>query len=433
MEPLRIAVLGAGSTYTPEMVEGFVRRQDSLPVAELRLMDIDQEKLSVVGGLAQRMLTRLGLPTRVTLTDDLDESLRDADFVLTQIRVGRLEARILDEKIPLKYGLIGQETTGIGGFFKALRTIPVLLDVARRMERLCPQAILINFTNPAGLVTEALVKHTSIRALGLCNVPYHMLRESRRRVPEGLGEPEITYLGLNHLSWITSVRAGGRDWLADQLSDRAEVWRPANVPNFGFDSELLRCLGAEPSTYLTYFYYRDKMLKKLQGEPQTRGEVCRQIEADLLEMYRDPDLHEKPALLEQRGGAYYSEVAVSLIDAIANDRREKHVVNVRNAGALGFMDDDDVVEVMCDVGRHGATPLALPGFRNDSIIGLMRQVKVYERLAVEAAVHCDREAALKALLAHPLVGDWNQAAVCFEEMLQAHRSFLPGWFRGVGA
>jgi len=428
MKPLIIAVIGAGSTYTPEMVEGFLRRRDSLTVAELRLMDIDKPKLEVVGGLAQRMLASQGHPARVLLTLDLDEALSGADFVLTQLRVGRLDARILDEKIPLRHGLIGQETTGIGGFFKALRTIPVLLNIARRMEMLCPRAFLINFTNPAGLVTEALLKHSSIRSLGLCNAPYHMLRESRRRVPEGAGPVEITYLGLNHLSWITSVKAYGRDWLAEQLSDRSDVYRPANVPNFGFEPDLLRCLGAEPSSYLTYYYYRDKTLKKLQAETVSRGEVCQKLEAELLDLYRQPELKEKPAQLEQRGGAYYSEVAVSLIDAIANDKKEHHVVNVRNAGALSFMDDDDVVEVDCLVDKNGCRPIPIPGFHDDHIIGLMRQVKVYERHAVDAAVRSDRCAAMKALLAHPLVGDWNRGLVCFEELLEAHRVWLPGFF-----
>jgi len=432
MKPLIVAVIGAGSTYTPEMVEGFLRRRTALPVAELRLMDIDEEKLNIVGGLARRMLKAQNHPAKVVLTRDLDEALIHADFVLTQLRVGRLDARVLDEKIPLKHGLIGQETTGIGGFFKALRTIPVLLNIARRMEALCPRAFLINFTNPAGLVTEALQKHSSIRSLGLCNVPYNMLKESRRRVPEGSGPVEITYLGLNHLSWITSVKADGRDWLAEQLSNRSDVYRPSNVPNFGFEPDLLQCLGAEPSSYLTYFYYRDKTLKKLQADPVSRGEVCQQLEAELLELYRRPELTKKPAQLEQRGGAYYSEVAVSLIDAIANDKGEHHVVNVRNARALEFMDDDDVVEVDCVVDAEGCHPVPLRGFHDDHIVGLMRQVKVYERHAVDAAVHSSRDAAMKALLAHPLVGDWNRGKACFDELLDAHRVWLPGFFAEVG-
>jgi 6-phospho-beta-glucosidase len=428
MKPLIITVIGAGSTYTPEMVEGFLRRREALPVAELRLMDIDKTKLDIVGALARRMLAAQGYPATVVLTSDLDASLAGADFVLTQLRVGRLDARILDEKIPLKHGLIGQETTGIGGFFKALRTIPVLLNIAHRMEVLCPRAFLINFTNPAGLVTEALLEHSSIRSLGLCNVPYNMLKESRRRVPEGSGPVEITYVGLNHLSWITSVRAGGRDWLAEQRSDRADVYRPSNVPNFGFEPDLLRCLGAEPSSYLTYFYYREKTLQKLRSETESRGEVCQRLEAELLDLYRQPTLSEKPKQLEQRGGAYYSEVAVSLIDAIANDKREHHVVNVRNGGALSFMAEDDVVEVDCVVDKNGAHPVPLPGFDDAHIIGLMRQVKTYERWAVEAAVHSSRDAAMQALLAHPLVGDWNQGLACFNELLAAHRVWLPGFF-----
>ncbi len=425
---LNIAVIGAGSTYTPEMVEGFLRRSDSLPVAELRLMDIDPGKLGIVGGLSRRMLAAAGHPARLIETTELDAALAGADFVLAQLRVGGLEARISDEKIPLRHGLIGQETTGIGGFFNALRTIPVVLGIARRMEALCPGAFLLNFANPSGLVTEAVLKNSSVRAIGLCNVPYNMLKESRKRVPDGLGEPEITYLGLNHLSWITSVRAGGHDWLAEQLSDRGDVYRPANVPNFGFEPDLLSCLGVEPSVYLGYFYYREKVLAKLRAESQSRGEVCKRIEAELLELYRQPELREKPALLEQRGGAYYSEVAVSLIDAIANDRGEIHVAGVRNGGALEFMEADDVVELSCLVDAEGCHPRPLPCFGDGHIIGLMRQVKVYERFAVEAAVRSDRGAAMRALLAHPLVGDWNLAKGCFEEMLEANRPYLPGFF-----
>jgi 6-phospho-beta-glucosidase len=438
-KPLTVAVIGAGSTYTPELVDGFLRRASSLPVAEFRFMDVDIEKLSVVGGLAQRMIAagpRGGLPDgqayrapRAVLTQNLDDALRGADFVLTQIRVGRLEARVKDETIPLSHGLIGQETTGIGGFIKALRTIPVLLGIARRMETLCPRAFLINFTNPAGIVTEALLKHTKIRALGLCNVPFNMLREARERLPDELAAgAEIQYLGLNHLSWITAIRAGGKDWLPDQLKGDFTGYRPANIPALEFPPELQQWIGAIPSSYLNYYYFPSRMLAELKAEEKCRGLVCQDIEAELLALYQDPALREKPAALEKRGGAWYSEVAVSLVDAIANDRQERHIVNVANGGGLDFLPPDAVVEVACLVGRDGARPLPVRNFDNRHIKALMQVVKGYEQLTVEAAVTGSRDTAMHALYRHPLVGDWDRGKACLEELLDAHRQWLPAFF-----
>jgi 6-phospho-beta-glucosidase len=438
-KPLTVAVIGAGSTYTPELVDGFLRRAASLPVAEFRFMDIDPEKLTVVGGLALRMVAsgpRGGLPggqayraPRAVLTQNLDDALRGADFVLTQIRVGRLDARVMDETIPLSHGLIGQETTGIGGHFKALRTIPVLLGIARRMEMLCPQAWLINFTNPAGIVTEALLKHSKVRALGLCNVPFNMLREARERLPEDAGEAEIDYIGLNHLSWITGIRSGSKDWLPDQLAGDFARYRPANIPALEFPAELLTRVGAIPSSYLQYFYFPARMLAELQAEPKSRGLVCQEIEAELLETYRDPALREKPAALEKRGGAWYSEVAVALVDAIANDRRERHIVNVRNGSTLPWLPAEAVIETTCLVGVEGAAPLPLSPSAQPTrhIAGLMSQVKDYEQLTVEAAVTGSRDAALHGLYRHPLVADWDKAAACFDELLEAHRPWLPAF------
>ena len=430
MRNLKIAVIGAGSTYTPELIEGFIIKRNDLAVDALYLMDIDREKLDIVGGLTERILRKNIVSTRVVLTENLEEAVEGAHYVLTQVRVGRLDARIRDEKIPMKYGLLGQETTGAGGFMKGLRTIPVLMNVAKVMERLAPEAWLINFANPAGMITEALLNHTGIKMAGLCNAPTSMLREIRKILPPDLENFDYDYVGLNHLSWITGIYAGGKDILPEWLQKGAGIAAMKNIFGMKFDSSLLKAVKGIPSTYLNYFYFRGAQIEHLKGEEKTRGEVCKEIEKSLLEMYRDPKLEEKPALLEERGGAYYSTAAVSLIDAIENDRKEIHVVNVKNSGALDFMDRDDVVEVKCVVGRNGAVPVKLGKFDNDHIIGLMKAVKAYEKLAVRAGLKGDYDAALAALLVHPLVGDYSQAKAVLDEMLEANKAYLPQFFPG---
>lgn len=423
MSKLKIAIIGSGSTYTPELIEGIIKRKGVLPVSELVLMDIDAHKLNVVGSLCRRMIEAESLSCRVTLTQDLDEALRDADFVLAQIRVGKLSARVLDEKIPLKYGLIGQETCGIGGFFKAMRTIPVMLQIAERMQELCPNAWLINFSNPAGIITEALLKHTGVKMLGLCNVPYNMYKSIRESL--ALPDAKMTYVGLNHLSWITAIEQGGKDYLKTALELGLNSEAMKNIPSSGFSRELVNMVGAIPSSYLEYYYFKDKKLKLLKESEQTRGEKCIDIEADLLRIYEDAELHVKPELLSSRGGANYSEVAISLVDAIWNDKREVHVVNLLNRGALDFMEDDDAVETSAVIGRDGATPVAVPGFANRHIIDYMRMVKAYERETVAAAVTGSEDAAMRALLMNPLVGDYNTALACFNELKEAHKAYLP--------
>jgi len=444
-----IAVIGAGSTYTPEIIEGLVARSGRLGIGSIRLMDIDEAKLGIVGGLAARMIGRSPLggrstlgggvpPTRVVLTRDLDEALEGADYVLAQVRVGRLAARIEDERIPLRHGLIGQETTGIGGFFKGLRTIPVVLDIARRMERLCPEAWLVNFSNPSGMVAQAVLGESRIRMVGLCNNAINMYREVARWL--GTDRAEIGYLGLNHLSWITSIVLDGRDRLGEALAAGAAGHMPANVPHSGFDPETLRVAGGLPCAYLTYFYYREKALAEQLAAGETRGQVCMGIEEELLRMYADPGLSTKPTQLSKRGGSLYSEAAISLIESLEGGERDVHVVNLRSGGALDFMEDDDVVEIPAAVGRGAPAgsggpggrgscePIPVRGFSNRHIISLMRAVKSYERHAVKAALEGDRAEALRALAIHPLVGDLDAARSCFDELLLAHRAYLPRFF-----
>ena len=423
---LKLAVIGAGSTYLPELIQGVIDRAAVFPVSKLYLEDIDEYKLNIVGSLVERMLKRAGLDTEVVKTDCLESSLDGADFVFGQIRVGKLAARILDEKIPLKHNLIGQETVGIGGFFKALRTIPVIIDIAQRMEKLCPDAFFINFSNPSGILAEALLNNTKIKAMGLCNGPIGMI--SRVKKDLGLTAPEIDFIGLNHLSFIVGVRENGIDYFPKAMETMAGTVQLQNIPKGELSPEALRAMGGIPISYLQYYALREQKLAHLRGEKQSRGEVCVEIENGLLEMYQDESLNEKPALLDKRGGHMYSEAAMTLADAIYNDKKERHVVNVLNGGTFDFMNADDCIETTCIVGKNGAVPVPIPGFANNYIKGIMKTVKYYEKLTIEAALEGSDSKALAALMLNPLVGDFDAASACYYEMKEAHKKYLPAFY-----
>lgn len=421
MRELKATVIGAGSTYTPELVEGFINRRGSLNFQTFYLMDIDKEKLEIVGGLAERMLMAKGFKGKIVLTQDLDEAIAGADYIFAQIRVGGMAARIRDEKIPLKHGLLGQETTGIGGFVNALRTVPVMLDIARRIERLAPNAWLINFSNPSGIVAEAILNHTNVKMIGLCNCPINMIAD----IAKNIGTPDFDYdyVGLNHLSWITSVTVNGENVLAS-LGKSAGA-KMKNIPDVDYDDELLEAIPAIPSYYLSYFYLRDEQLQKCLSAEKSRGEICVELEGNLVEQYKNPELKNKPAELAERGGALYSTAAVSVVDAIENDKNEYHVVNVKNNGAIPFMADDDVVEVKCVVNRKGAEPVLIKNLGNPYITGMIQSVKAYEKLAVRAAVNGSRTDAIAALMVHPLIGDYRKAKAALDEMIDANAEYLP--------
>ena len=425
-----LAVIGSGSTYTPELIDGIIARKDSLHFREIRLMDIDAHKRVIVGGLCQRMIAAAGLPCTVTLTDDLDTALNGADFVVAQIRVGRLPARILDETIPAQYGLIGQETTGIGGFFKALRTIPVMLSIARRMEKLCPNAFLVNFTNPSGIITQAISDNSRIRVIGLCNVPINMVDDLSKNL--GLSDVHVEYVGLNHLSWVTRIESGGKDYLPQAIAQGINATPMKNIHATGFSAGCLRAAGAIPSCYLEYFYNRHQNVAEEKSSEQCRGDVCTDLEEELLTIYQNSALHSKPKQLDERGGAKYSLAAISLIDAIANDTGAIHIVGVKNGDTLPFMRPGDVVEVACTVGAGGVTPVPLPALHNEHIIEMMQAVKAYERHTVRAALAGDEDEALRALMIHPLIGDFQTASACFQAMKAAHAQYLPQFFEGGG-
>lgn len=424
---LKIAIIGSGSTYTPEIIEGFINKKDALPVKKLYLMDIDERKLNIVGSLCKRMVEFSGMDTEVILTQDLDVALDQADFVMAQIRVGKLPARVLDERIPLKYGLIGQETNGIGGFFKGLRTIPVIMDITKRMEKLCPDAWLINFSNPSGMIAEAVLNYTNIKMLGLCNVPLNMIDSLKKRL--NLTEAEVEYVGLNHLSWVTSIVHDGKDYLQTAIKEGINSEAMKNIPASGFTPELIKAVGAIPSSYLEYYYYKDHKLENAKNVEKCRGEVCMDIEENLLDIYSNSEVHVKPELLSKRGGSRYSEVAINLVDSIYNDRGDVQVVNLLNKGAISFMDDSDAIEISARIDKNGAHPIKAK-FENEHIKEYMQMMKAYEKHAVKAALTGDEDEAVKALLINPLVGDYKSFYPCFKEMLEAHKPYLPQFFKG---
>ncbi|MFL5946678.1 MAG: 6-phospho-beta-glucosidase [Gaiellaceae bacterium] len=416
---MKIAVIGGGSTYTPELVSGLSRERDRIDVRELVLHDIDEQRREIVGGLAKRMLDRQGYDGALLVTDDLDRALDGADFVLIQIRVGGQAARLRDETIPLACGCIGQETTGAGGLGKALRTVPVVLGIAERVRELAAGgAWIVDFTNPVGIVTRSLLD-AGHRALGLCNVAI----TTQRKLASLLGvEPErvqVDQVGLNHLSWVRFVRVDGEDVLPELLSTHVEEL----AEEVGLRRGLLEELGVLPSYYLHYFYEHDKVLaEQLDGVP--RATTVAEIERGLLELYRDPTLVEKPALLEQRGGAFYSEAAIGLVGSLATGDGAVHVVDVRNGGTVEGMAADDVVEVPARIEREGAQPLPQPPVAPE-LLGLMQHVSAYERLAARAAITGDRALVHKALLTHPLVAQDAVSADLVDRLLEADSHHLP--------
>jgi len=429
MPELKVGVIGGGSSYTPELIEGFIKRRDELSVSRITLMDIDQGRLDIVGGLAQRMVKRAGVVTEVVLTTEQRAALEGADFVITQLRVGGLEGRARDEKIPLEFGIIGQETTGPGGFAMALRTIPVMLNLAGEMDTLSPNGWLINFTNPSGLITEALNRYSSVRSIGLCNGPITM----RNRIADDLGVDGeriwLDYFGLNHLAWIQRVLLDGQDITDDLLAKIVETPGQTALLDFDFDKKLIAALGMIPSGYLRYYFHTDRVLKQMQQAGRTRAEVVMEIDQELMNLYSAPELKEKPKVLEQRGGAWYSDAAVALISAIVNDKNEVHIVNVPNCGALKGLADEAVVEIPALVNRSGAHPLVI-GEMPLAVRGLVQAVKAYEELTVDAAVTGSRQTALLALVAHPLVPTADVAEQLLARILEANRAYLPQFERG---
>lgn len=419
---VKIAVVGGGSTYTPELVEGFVVHAGRLPVDELVLLDVDEDRLARVGGFARRILDRHGWVGRLHATTRLAEAVEGADYVLVQLRVGGQTARLVDETLPLEHGCIGQETTGAGGLAKALRTVPVVLDVADEVARRAdPGAWLVDFTNPVGIVTQALLDEGH-RAIGLCNVAIGFQRRFARLLEVDPDDVELDHVGLNHLTWIRGVHVHGEDRLPHLL----DAHGPALATDLGLPERLLRDLAAIPSYYLRYYYLTDDVLAE-QRSGKIRAREVQRLERELLELYADPSLREQPEQLKQRGGAYYSEAAVQLMASLHDGAADVQVVDVRNAGAIPGLPDDAVVEVPARIDRDGAHPLPVSTVAPE-LLGLVQQVKAYEVLAADAARRGDRRTALLALLANPLVPTYGVAVALLDDLLEANRGHLPRFF-----
>ena len=416
-----VTTIGGGSTYTPELAQGFLDRHEKLELREWRLMDTDPERLDVVGGYMERMVAAQGGPFQVRLLTDQDAALEGADFVTTQIRAGGMASRRDDEYLGRRWGLIGQETTGIGGMANALRTVPVILSIARAMQELCPQAWMINFTNPSSLVMEAMNRHApEVKSVGLCNSPIGYQMEAAKKL--GLESPfdvHLDYLGLNHLAWIRGASVKGRD-----------VWQEAfGLTELAKLGSVMARLGVICNYYLEYYYNTKRFLDEQARDEPSRAEQVMEIEKKLCEQYADPTLDKMPPELMERGGAYYSTAAVQLIEAMVLDLGEEHIVNTRQGGAVQGIPEDWVMELPCRIQRDGIRPLPaepLPLFAD----GLLRTVKAYELLTVQAAVTGDRDAVLSALMTHPLGPDADQAMKVLEDMLETNREHLPLFFQG---
>ncbi len=429
---MKIAVIGGGSTYAPELIKGFIELQQQLPLTELALMDIQSQRLEIVGDFCERIAENAGAAFKVTLTDNRRDAIRGASYVITQLRVGFIPARREDEYLGKRHGLIGQETTGIGGMAKALRTIPVILDIAKDIHELAPDALLVNFTNPSGLITEALSRYAlTVPSVGLCNSPITTKMEILNGLERILGEKiapqraELDSLGLNHLTWYRGFTVDGQDVWPKIISAYIDELKAEADPEW--PPELVETLGMMPNGYLEYFYNTRKKLLAQEKWPPSRAEQVLKIEADLLRQYGDPKQVTVPADIMKRGGAWYSTLATQVINAHYNNLNQVEIVNTRQNGAVPGYPTDWVMELPCAVDHDGIHPLPAEPLPM-ACFGLLAQVKAYELLTVEAAVHGDRKAAYQALLTHPLGPEGPQIQAVLDDMLTVNKAYLPQFF-----
>lgn len=431
---IKLVTIGGGSSYTPELMEGFIKRYEELPIREIWLVDIEdgKEKLEIVGAMAQRMWDASPYKVEIHLTLDREKALKDADFVTTQFRVGSLEARIKDERIPASYGMLGQETNGAGGMFKAFRTIPVILEIVEDMKRLCPDAWLINFTNPAGMVTEAIHRYGKWdRVIGLCNVPVNAMMIEPGLIGKKDGELIYKFAGLNHFHWHRVSDLEGNDVtleLIDRLMDE-DNGLPKNIFDVPFYKEQLEHMKMIPCGYHRYYYRQEEMLAHSLEEFNTigtRAQQVKQTEAELFELYKDPELNHKPEQLQLRGGAYYSDAACETIASIYANKNTQIVVSVKNDGAVPDLPADCVVEVMAYVGSSGARNVSF-GSLPTAEKGWLQVMKAMELLTIEAAVTGDYGTALQAFTINPLITSGETARRVMDELFIAHKSYLPNF------
>ncbi len=438
MKGVKIVTIGGGSSYTPELVEGFIKRYDELPIKELWLVDIEegQEKLEIVGNLAKRMIKKAGLDIDVFLTLDRREALKDADFVTTQFRVGQLDAREKDELIPLKYGVIGQETNGPGGMFKALRTIPVIFDIIKDCEELCPNAWIISFTNPSGINAEAVFRHTGWKKfVGLCNGPVNMIKDIEKILEaKETDQVDVKIGGINHMIYALDIQMNGENKnreLIERMINEGTKESLKNIVDIPWSADFLKSYGYLGIGYLRYYLQKQQMLEHCQEDAKAhrcRAQVVKEVEKELFEKYKDESLDVKPKELEQRGGAYYSDAACNLISSLYNDKGDVQVVDTLNNGAISNLPDDVVVEVSSVITKDGPKPIPV-GALPLQVVGLIQQLKAFEILTTDVAVSGNYDDALVAMTINPLVQSEITAKKILDEMLEAHKKYLPQFFK----
>ncbi len=431
-DSMKIAVIGGGSTYTPELINGFLQKADQIPVNEIRLMDNDPQRLTIVGGFVQRLVRESKQPLEIVLSDNIQESVAGSDFVITQLRVGQMPARREDEYLGRRHHLIGQETTGIGGMSKALRTIPVILEICEQIKQESPDAFLLNFSNPSGLVMEAITRYApKVKAVGVCNSAYtakmkilQELSNSREEVfsPE---DGELLTLGLNHLTWHYGFKLRGEDAWEEVFQGYLKQLRTMDEPPFNPD--YIEKQQLIPNEYLEYYFQTDRKLKLQEAWPPSRAETVMEIEKEVLTLFSDPTQSQIPEVLLQRGGSYYSSVAIGIMNAIWNDLGDTHIANVPHKGQVKGWEQDWVLEMPCKVDRKGVHPLETPPLPLYNYT-ILEQVKQYELLTVESAVHGDRDAAIRALVTHPLGPDEEHVGAVLDDMLTTHQRYLPRFF-----
>jgi 6-phospho-beta-glucosidase len=425
---IRLAVVGAGSTYCPELMQGLIKRRELLPVDELRLTDTDESRLNLVGDFCERVLLENGMEPRIYRSTDLERVIEGADYIITQIRAGKLEARILDEKLPLEYGLIGQETTGIGGFVNVLRTIPQIERIAKAVAAYAPDAWLINFTNPSGVITEYLLNYTPVKAIGLCNLPIGTQERVAKLLGVSMERIRLESVSLNHCGAVTGIYVDGIDRLPALLTQESLDEASAADPWVKTYRPIIELLGAIPNDYLQYFFFRERKFQELLHAPQTRGEVCKDIETRLLSYYADPRNVAVPAMLAERGGHLYSEAAVALIASLSGAEPGHHVIDVQNQGTLPFLSAESVIETSCFIEKDSVSRNPVFAKPNPVLTSLLQSVKAYETLAVQAALSGERSVAHRALACNPITADLDRALPCLDEMLHQNRSLLSRFF-----
>lgn len=435
---IKIATIGGGSSYTPELIDGFIKRYEMLPVDEIWLVDVEagKEKQDIVYKLAKRMIEKAGVPIKLFQTLDRREAIKDADFVTTQLRVGQLDARILDERIPLSHGLIGQETNGAGGLFKGLRTIPVIFDIIKDIEELAPDAWLINFANPAGMVTEAVNRFTDFKKfIGVCNVPISMKMEAANALGVSVGECEMDLFGLNHMVYMKNFYVNGVSRFEELITaltsdDESQSQTVKNIVNLGFEREFIKSLNMIPCPYHRYYYKEKEMIAIELGEfykGETRAEVVKKVEAELFELYKDENLAIKPPQLNERGGAHYSDAACEVINAIYNDMNTEQYVNIPNNGHIKNIPADWAIEISAKIGKDGAVAVDRIDKFDNKVLGLISSIKAFEIEASTAAITGDYATALMAMNMNPLIHSDEDARKILDEMLEAHKQYLPNF------